>query len=72
MAPGLTRTKTLNFLPSISTGRTILGSLGGLNEECTSVSSRSRTRVFLPYDLGLYGGNTPLLFIPDIFITGGY
>ena len=48
MTPGLTKMKMLQIEPSISTGRTISGLSTGLNEEWTRVSSRSKTKVFLP------------------------
>lgn len=72
MAPGLTRTYTLNLLPSISTGSTMLGSAGGLKEECTRVSSRSNIKLFLPLLRGLYGFKTPLCMASLILMNGGF
>lgn len=62
----------MNFLPSISTGNTILESEGGLKEEWTKVSSRSSIKVFLFLLLGLYGPRTPLWIASEILSLGGY
>lgn len=45
---GRLRTYTSTILPSISTGMMKSGSRIGLKEECTRVSSKSRTSVFFP------------------------
>jgi hypothetical protein len=50
--PGLITTKTLQTDPSISTGNIMSGLSGGLNDEWTSVSSKSKTNVFLPEEWG--------------------
>jgi hypothetical protein len=55
VTPGLTRMYMLHMLPSISTGRIMSGFSMGLKEECTSVSSRSRTSVFFPISDLRYG-----------------
>lgn len=70
MAPGRTKTYTLKRLPSISTGSTILGSGGGLKEEWTRVSSRSKIRHFLPLDRGLYGLKMPRFRASEMFRKG--
>lgn len=57
--PGLTSTYTSHFLSSISIERTISGESGGLKEECTNVSSKSRTKVFLFLFLSDLGNNKP-------------
>lgn len=60
-------------MPSISTGKTISGYSGGLNEEWTKVSSKSKTKVFLVYFPGILGPNKPSpsgnpydSYIPDV------
>lgn len=50
--PGLTKTKTLHKVPSMSTGRVISGLMFVLKLEWTRVSSRSSTRVFRPFFSG--------------------